>query len=68
MRPAGGFTKAGWQPQTAGKITGRAAGSLPGLCVAAAGIAMMIYGISRGEINVVFEKAVRICMECIGIG
>ncbi|MCI9020021.1 MAG: thioredoxin [Eubacterium sp.] len=49
-------------------MTGRAAGSLPGLCVAAAGIAMMIYGISRGEINVVFEKAVRICMECIGIG
>ena len=39
-----------------------------GNALAAAGILMMIYGISRGEMAVVFTKAVNICMECIGIG
>ncbi len=39
-----------------------------GLCAAAAGVLMMAYGISRGEMQVVFEKAVNICMECVGIG
>lgn len=32
------------------------------------GILMMGYGIFRGEMAVVFTKAVNICMECIGIG
>ncbi len=35
------------------------------LAIAAAFIA---YGISRGEMSVVLRKAVRICMECIGLG
>ena len=39
-----------------------------GPCLAAAGIAMMAFGISRGEMSVVFTKAINICMECIGIG
>jgi hypothetical protein len=39
-----------------------------GICAAAARIAMMAYGICRGEMKVVLEKAVNICMECIGIG
>ena len=39
-----------------------------GSALAAAGILMMVYGISRGEMAVVFTKAVNICMECIGIG
>lgn len=39
-----------------------------GLVLAAAGILMMVYGISRGEMAVVLTKAVNICMECIGIG
>ena len=39
-----------------------------GIALEAAGILMMIYGISRGEMAVVFTKAVNICMECIGIG
>ena len=39
-----------------------------GIALAASGILMMIYGISRGEMAVVFTKAVNICMECIGIG
>ena len=32
------------------------------------GILLMIFGIHRGEMNVVFTKAINICMECIGIG
>ncbi|MDO5809184.1 MAG: CD1871A family CXXC motif-containing protein [Lachnospiraceae bacterium] len=39
-----------------------------GPCLAAVGLAMVIFGISRGEMNVVFTKAINICMECIGIG
>ena len=40
----------------------------PGRILAAAGILMMAFGISRGEMAVVLTKAVNICMECIGIG
>lgn len=32
------------------------------------GVAMMIFGIHRGEMAVVLAKAVRVCLECIGIG
>lgn len=39
-----------------------------GIGVAALGLAMMMFGIYRGELAVVFTKAVNICMECIGIG
>ena len=31
-------------------------------------MAMIYYGHSDGEARVVLEKAIRICMECIGIG
>lgn len=33
-----------------------------------AGIIFMILGIFRGEAAVVLDKAIRICMECIGLG
>lgn len=46
----------------------RNVGRWQGICVAAAGLIMMLYGIYRGEMKVVWEKAVNICMECIGIG
>ena len=32
------------------------------------GIAMIVLGVFRGEAETVFQKAIRICMECIGIG
>ena len=33
-----------------------------------AGILLMIVGAFRGEITVVLQKAVVICLECVGIG
>lgn len=41
---------------------------MPGICVSGIGLLLMCYGIFRGEMSVVLEKAVNICMECIGIG
>ena len=32
------------------------------------GAAMLIYGAQRGEATTVLSQAVRICLECVGIG
>ncbi|WP_455789184.1 CD1871A family CXXC motif-containing protein [Clostridium butyricum] len=32
------------------------------------GIVFVAYGVYRGEVDTVFTKAIRVCMECIGIG
>lgn len=32
------------------------------------GILFILYGSYRGEINTVFTKAIRLCLECVGIG
>lgn len=39
-----------------------------GFLFAFCGLLMMAAGIYRGEMTVVFKKAVNICLECIGIG
>lgn len=31
-------------------------------------VGMIYYGYNNGEVKVVLDKAIRICMECIGIG
>lgn len=41
---------------------------LVGAVTAAIGFAMTVIGFYRGEAETVFSKAVRICLECIGIG
>ena len=41
---------------------------IPGILLALTGAVMVVLGIFRGEVAVVLTKAVRICLECIGIG
>ena len=65
-RPAEGSagSKVSWKTSVRRGLRSRRSG----LVLAAAGLCLMGIGIFRGEMSVVFDKAVRICMECIGIG
>ncbi|MDD4081090.1 MAG: CD1871A family CXXC motif-containing protein [Eubacteriales bacterium] len=38
------------------------------LPLALVGAVMMVFGVLRGEAAVVLNKAIRICLECIGVG
>ncbi|MBR1729890.1 MAG: thioredoxin [Selenomonadaceae bacterium] len=38
------------------------------ILIALTAIGFMIYGVNRGELPLIFQKAIRICMECIGLG
>lgn len=37
------------------------------LLLLAAALGMLVYGIYRGEVILVLNKAINICMECIGL-
>ena len=41
---------------------------LPAALVLMVGLGFVVLGVWRGEATVVLQKAVVICMECIGIG
>ena len=43
----------------------RRRGQIVTLIVAAV---FIVYGVSRDEVTLIFNKAIRICMECIGLG
>ena len=34
----------------------------------AAGIAMVCFGVWRGEAETVLSRAIKLCLECVGIG
>lgn len=36
--------------------------------IAAVACVFVIYGTARGEVEIVLNKAVNICLECIGLG
>ena len=40
----------------------------PALALLVLGAVFLAVGVWRGEAEVVFRKAVNICMECIGLG
>ncbi|MBQ9478949.1 MAG: thioredoxin [Selenomonadaceae bacterium] len=33
-----------------------------------AAVSMIVFGLERGEASMIFSRATRICMECIGLG
>lgn len=39
-----------------------------GVVLAVVGAVLMVAGYFRGEVSTVLMKAVRVCLECIGIG
>lgn len=38
------------------------------LCGVLAGVILLTIGAAQGQLTVIWQKAVMICMECIGIG
>ena len=38
------------------------------LIIFAVSAAMILFGIERGELSIIFSKAARVCLECIGLG
>lgn len=42
--------------------------SLISIILLSTGILLILAGIFRGEASAVFQKATKICLECIGIG
>ncbi len=42
--------------------------NMAALLLLVVGVAFLAIGVWRGEVEIVFRKAVNICMECIGLG
>ena len=42
--------------------------SIKSIVIMVFGLTLMFLGASRGETDTVLEKAIRICLECIGVG
>ena len=42
--------------------------SLICIILLAAGVIMVLFGVLRGEAGIVLAKAIRLCLECVGIG
>ena len=38
------------------------------LIIFLASAAMILFGVERGELETIFAKAARVCLECIGLG
>ena len=39
-----------------------------GIAILSIGILLIVAGVFRGELNAIMQKAVLVCMECIGLG
>ena len=39
-----------------------------GIAILSIGILLIAAGVFRGELNAIMQKAVLVCMECIGLG
>ena len=39
-----------------------------GLVAGVIGLALIAYGILSGQAGLVLQKAIRICLECVGLG
>ena len=61
----GSNVQAAIRPKDAGRQVSR---PWPGIGMAALGALFMAFAIYRGEMPIVLQKAINICMECIGIG
>ena len=57
-----------WGKQKGGIRVFRAKKAVVQVLLIAAGIAMVCFGALRGEAGAVLSKAIRLCLECVGIG
>lgn len=49
-------------------MKGRIKAIIPTLALLAFGVALIVAGVFRNEVQTVLDKAIRICVECMGLG